>query len=203
MAVEKMITIIDYKSGNLRSISNGFKKIGVDVEITDDPEKIADAEYLVLPGVGSFGSAMGNIEPFRDVIHEHINDGKPFLGICLGLQVLLSTSDETPDVKGLGVFPGHVKILPPGRKIPHMGWNKLNLVKPCPILEGMDGKYFYFVHSYYVEPDDRDVIVGTCDYGFDLTAALWRDNVYATQFHPEKSGVHGLKILKNFVNIKD
>ncbi|OWT33421.1 imidazole glycerol phosphate synthase subunit HisH [Methanobrevibacter sp. 87.7] len=198
-----MITIIDYKSGNIRSISNGFKKIGVDVELTDDPEKLADADYLVLPGVGSFGASMENLEPFKDIIYEHINDDKPFLGICLGLQVLLSSSDETSNVKGLDIFKGHVKRLPKGLKIPHMGWNKLNLVRPCPILEGMDGKYFYFVHSYYANPDNEENIVATCEYGFDVPAALYENNVYATQFHPEKSGKIGLKILKNFVNLKD
>lgn len=198
-----MITIIDYKSGNIRSISNGFRKIGVGVELTDDPEKLADAEYLVLPGVGSFGASMKNIEPFKEIIYEHISDNKPFLGICLGLQVLLSSSDESPNMKGLGIFKGHVKKLPEGLKIPHMGWNKLNVTKPCPILEGMDGKYFYFVHSYYAIPDNENNIVGTCDYGIDVTAALHENNVYATQFHPEKSGIQGLKILKNFVNLKE
>ena len=133
-----MITIIDYKSGNLRSISNSFKKIGSQAIITDDPSEIANAKHLVLPGVGAFGTAMENIEPFKDVIYEHIDDGKPFLGICLGLQVLLSSSDEAPGVKGLDIFKGHVS----------------------------------------------------------------RDNVFATQFHPEKSGEHGLRILRNFVNLE-
>ena len=140
-----MITIIDYKSGNLKSISNGFKKIGSEYQITDDKEVIADADYLVLPGVGAFGSAMENLKPFEDVIHEHVSDDKPFLGICLGQQVLLSESEESPGVKGLDLFKGHVELLPEGVKIPHMGWNQLNVVKDCPILEGIDKEYFYFV----------------------------------------------------------
>ena len=197
-----MITIIDYKSGNIRSISNGFKKIGAEVELTSDPEKISNAKYLVLPGVGSFGSAMENINPFKDIIYEYINEGKPFLGICLGMQVLLTSSDESPNIKGLDIFKGHVRKLPEGRKIPHMGWNKLNLVNPCSILEGLDGKYFYFVHSYYADVDDDELVVGTTDYGFDVNAALCQDNVYTTQFHPEKSGSYGLKILKNFINLE-
>lgn len=198
-----MITIIDYKSGNLRSISNGFKKLNCDVEITNDVEKIADAQHLVLPGVGAFGSAMENIEPFKNVIYEHINSGKPFLGICLGQQVLMSKSEESKDVKGLDIFKGSVEYLPVDLKIPHMGWNKLDVVNNNPILEGIDGKYFYFVHSYHVVPDDDSVIAATTDYGMDIVASLHENNVFSTQFHPEKSGRDGLKILKNFINIKD
>ena len=185
-----MITIIDYKSGNLRSISNSFKKIGVEAIITSDPSEIANAKHLVLPGVGAFGTAMENIDPFKDVIFEHIDDGKPFLGICLGLQVLLSSSEESPGVKGLDIFKGHVAKIPEGRKIPHMGWNQLKQVKECPILDGVDGL------------DDDSNLSAVVDYGIDLTAAVSKDNVFATQFHPEKSGVPGLKILKNFVNLE-
>ena len=174
-----MITIIDYKSGNLRSISNSFKKIGSEAIITDDPSEIANAKHLVLPGVGAFGTAMENIEPFKDVIYEHIDDGKPFLGICLGLQVLLSSSDEAPGVKGLDIFKGHVARIPEGRKIPD----------------------FYFVHSYHAVLDDAENLSATVDYGFDVTAAVSRDNVFATQFHPEKSGEYGLRILKNFIEL--
>lgn len=198
-----MITIIDYKSGNLKSISNGFKKIGEDFQITDDIEEIANAKHLVLPGVGAFGSAMENLEPFRAVIEEHVNDDKPFLGICLGQQVLMSESEESPNVKGLGLFKGHCEFLPEGVKVPHMGWNQLNVIKDCPILEGIDKEYFYFVHSYYAIPDEPEIIAGTCDYGIDVTAALSQNNLFSTQFHPEKSGKPGLKILKNFVNIKE
>ncbi len=198
-----MITIIDYKSGNLKSISNGFKKIGEDFQITDDIELISNAEHLVLPGVGAFGSAMENLEPFREVIDEHVNDDKPFLGICLGQQVLMGESEESPNVKGLNLFKGHCEYLPEGVKIPHMGWNKLSVLNNSPILEGVDKEYFYFVHSYHVIPDDDAIIAGICDYGIDVAASLSQNNLFSTQFHPEKSGKAGLKILKNFVNIKE
>ena len=198
-----MITIIDYKSGNLKSISNGFKKIGEDFQITDDIELISNANHLVLPGVGAFGSAMKNLEPFREVIEEHVNDDKPFLGICLGQQVLMGESEESPNVDGLNLFKGHCEYLPEGVKIPHMGLNRLDVVNDSPILEGVDKEYFYFVHSYHVIPDDDAIIAGTCDYGIDVVASLSQNNLFSTQFHPEKSGKAGLKILKNFVNIKE
>lgn len=197
-----MITIIDYKSGNLKSISNGFKKIGADFQITDDKDIIADSDYLVLPGVGAFGSAMENLEAFRDVIYEHVADDKPFLGICLGQQVLMSSSDESTGVKGLDLFKGHVEKLPDGVKIPHMGWNRLNVINRSPILESIDGEYFYFVHSYHVVPDEENIIAGTCDYGIDVAASLSQNNLFSTQFHPEKSGKAGLKILKNFTKLE-
>lgn len=200
--VREMITIIDYKSGNLKSISNGFKKIGCDYQITSDKQVIADSEYLVLPGVGAFGSAMENLEPFKDVIYEHVNDDKPFLGICLGQQVLMSSSEESAGVNGLDLFKGHAELLPEGVKIPHMGWNKLDVCNDSPILEGIDGEYFYFVHSYHVVPDDENIIAGTCEYGIDVVASLSQNNLFSTQFHPEKSGIAGLKILKNFTNLE-
>ena len=197
-----MITIIDYKSGNLKSISNGFKKIGCEYQVTDDKEIIADSDYLVLPGVGAFGSAMDNLRPFEDVINEHVNDGKPFLGICLGQQVLMESSEESPGVKGLGLFKGHVERLPEGVKIPHMGWNRLKVLNDSPILEGIDGEYFYFVHSYHVVADEEGIVAGVCEYGNDVVASLSQNNLFSTQFHPEKSGVAGLKILKNFTNLE-
>jgi glutamine amidotransferase len=197
-----MITIIDYKSGNLKSISNGFRKIGAEYRITDDKDVIANSDYLVLPGVGAFGSAMENLKPFEDVIHEHVSDDKPFLGICLGQQVLMGSSDESPDVEGLNLFGGHVERLPEGVKIPHMGWNRLNVLNDSPILEGIDGQYFYFVHSYHVVPDDEGIIAGVCEYGEDIVASLSQNNLFSTQFHPEKSGVAGLRILRNFTNLE-
>jgi len=203
-----MITIIDYGSGNLRSISNGFTKINVESNITNNPETIANAKYLVLPGVGAFGQAMKNISPYKKLIIEHINEGKPFLGICLGLQILLTKSEESPNIKGLNIFKGEVKKLPKENnlKIPHMGWNRLDRTtyeskKTCSILDRIDKNYFYFVHSYYGSPEEKEVVAGTCGYGFDVTAVLHENNIFATQFHPEKSGVGGLKILKNFVKI--
>ncbi len=197
-----MITIIDYKSGNLKSISNGFKKIGADYQITDDKEIIADSDYLVLPGVGAFGSAMENLKPFEDIIKEHVASDKPFLGICLGQQVLMGSSEESPGVEGLNLFSGHVEKLQEGVKIPHMGWNKLKVTNDSPILEGIDGEYFYFVHSYHVIPDDDEIIAGVCEYGGEVVASLSRNNLFSTQFHPEKSGKAGLKILKNFTNLE-
>jgi glutamine amidotransferase len=197
-----MVTIINYGSGNLKSIANGFLKIGVNPKITNNREEIANADFLILPGVGSFGNAMNNVEFFKDLILEHINDDKPFLGICLGMQVLFSCSDESPGVKGLNVFKGNVKKLQGDFKVPHMGWNSLKISKNSKILNDLDGKYFYFVHSFHGVPDD-DIISSTTNYNIDITASLENNNTFATQFHPEKSGYFGLKILKNFVSIKN
>ncbi|MEL7670787.1 imidazole glycerol phosphate synthase subunit HisH [Methanobacterium sp.] len=195
-----MIVIINYGSGNLKSIKNGFTKIGEETVISQDIHEMEKADALVLPGVGAFGTAMEHLESYKDIIHEHINNGKPFLGVCLGLQVLFTKSQENKGVKGLDIFKGEVvKIPEEGLKIPHMGWNNLKIVNECSILNGIENDYMYFVHSYYAKPDDEDIIAATTSYGIDLTAAVCRDNVFATQFHPEKSGEVGLNILKNFV----
>jgi imidazole glycerol-phosphate synthase subunit HisH len=199
-----MITIIDYGSGNLKSIQNGFQKIDAEVLVTRDKKELEKADALVLPGVGAFGTAMANLKKYEDTIHQHINDGKPFLGVCLGLQVLFSESEENLGVKGLGVFQGKVVRFPEtlrneNLKIPHMGWNNLNIHQKSPLLEGVGSDYMYFVHSYYVQPDEEEVVVATVDYGVEVPAVVCKDNVFATQFHPEKSGEIGLEILKNFL----
>jgi imidazole glycerol-phosphate synthase subunit HisH len=199
-----MIAIIDYGSGNLKSIRNGFQKIGADVLVTQDKDKLKKADTLILPGVGAFGNAMEHLRKYEEIIHQHIREEKVFLGVCLGLQVLFSESEESPQVKGLDVFPGKVVRFPEnlrndGLKIPQMGWNNLNIKQKSPLLEGIGRDYMYFVHSYYAQPDDKDVVIATVDYGVEVPAVVGQDNVFATQFHPEKSGAAGLEILKNFL----
>ncbi|MDR2829821.1 MAG: imidazole glycerol phosphate synthase subunit HisH [Methanobrevibacter sp.] len=196
-----MVTIIDYGSGNLKSISNGFLKIGAKPKITNNAEEIVDSKYIVLPGVGAFASAMKNVKIFKNLILEHINDNKPFLGVCLGLQLLFNCSDENPGIEGLGIFKGNVKKLPGDMKIPHIGWNRIESTKSSKILDDLDGKYFYFVHSFHGVPKEN-IVSSTAEYGVKVTASLEENNVFATQFHPEKSGNSGLKILKNFISIE-
>lgn len=201
-----MITIIDYGSGNLKSIKNGFSKIGADATVSSSVSEINDAEALVLPGVGAFGNAMQNLSKYENSIKAHITEGKPFLGVCLGLQVLFSYSEESEGVTGLGIFEGEVVQFPDsikeeGLKIPQIGWNQLEIGTECPILKGVSSDFMYFVHSYYVKPEDKKIITATVNYGIDVPAVVCKDNVFATQFHPEKSGEKGLQILKNFVEL--
>lgn len=200
-----MITIVDYGMGNLRSVSRAFENQGYEVEVTSDREKISVAGGLVLPGVGHFGACVKNLQQLglTDLIDSHIKSGKPFLGICLGLQVLFEQSEESPGYPGLGVFKGRVVRFPRSRdlKVPHMGWNQIHFENGSPILKGIpDGSWFYFVHSYYVEPAEEGIRNITTDYGVTFTAAVERDNVFACQFHPEKSSELGLRILKNFAS---
>ena len=201
-----MITIIDYGSGNLKSLKNGFKKINAEAIVSSSLQDINDADALVLPGVGAFGTAMENLNKYKDAINNHIDLNKPFLGICLGLQVLFTSSDETPGNPGLDIFKGEVLHFPDslkskGLKIPQMGWNQLEIKRECPILEGMNNNFMYFVHSYYVNPVDKNIIAATVNYGIDVPAVICRENTFATQFHPEKSGDKGLQMLKNFVKL--
>jgi len=201
-----MITIIDYGSGNLKSISNGFSNIGAEVLISKDKKDLKEAEALILPGVGAFGMAMAHLKDYEDLIHDHVDDGKPFLGVCLGLQVLFTVSQESPDTTGLSIFEGEVVRFPQairdkGMKIPHMGWNNLHIKRDCPILEGVGEDYMYFVHSFYVKPEDDAIIAASVDYGVEVPAVICHDNIFATQFHPEKSGEVGLEILRNFLKL--
>jgi glutamine amidotransferase len=206
-----MIAIVDYGMGNLRSVQKGLERVGAQARIVTEPDEILRADKVVLPGVGAFRDAIAHLQErgFVEPLQEVIRAGRPFLGICLGLQLLFDVSYEDGEYAGLGVVPGRVvrfdfSGMPEaaGLKVPHMGWNALEWTAPCPLLRGLEsGEYFYFVHSYYVEPSDREVACGRCGYGFDFTAMIWRDNLFATQFHPEKSQRAGLAILQNFADL--
>lgn len=197
-----MIAIVDYGMGNLRSVEKGFLKVGVDARIVNDAASIDNAEGVVLPGVGAFMDCIKNLTDMKltEAIIKAIGKGKPFLGICLGLQVLFSESEEFGVCRGLNIFKGKVVRFPKMElKVPHMGWNTLDIKKKPPMFDGIaDKSYFYFVHSFYVVPEDKDIIAGTTDYGVNFTAMVWKDNVFAMQFHPEKSQELGLKILKGY-----
>jgi glutamine amidotransferase len=200
------IAIIDYQMGNLRSVQKGFEKVGHSALITSDRQELAEAERIVLPGVGAFGDAIAEIrrrelvQPIKDAIAS----GKPFLGICLGLQLLFDVGYEGGEYEGLGVLRGKVIRfdLAPPFKVPHMGWNRGKFKGEPPLLKGIsEGAYFYFVHSYYVVPQDTSVVAIEADYGHPFCAAVWQNNLFATQFHPEKSQADGLRILKNFAEL--
>jgi imidazole glycerol-phosphate synthase subunit HisH len=201
-----MIAIIDYGMGNLRSVQKGFEKVGHRAMVTSDPAELAKAEKVVLPGVGAFEDAIAELkrkELVRPIL-EAIDSGKPFLGICLGLQLLFEKSYENGVHTGLGVLKGDVVLfdLPREFSIPHMGWNQLQIRRPAPVLNGLaEGTYVYFVHSYYVVPKDAGAIATETDYGGAFCSSIWRDNIFATQFHPEKSQAEGLKMLKNFADL--
>jgi glutamine amidotransferase len=201
-----MLAIIDYQMGNLRSVQKGFEKVGHAATITSDPAVLAAADKIVLPGVGAFPDAIaelrrrGLIEPIKQAI----DSGKPFLGICLGLQLLFDVGYEGGRYEGLGVLRGEVVRfdLPAEYKVPHMGWNALDIRRRPPVLAGLEsGTHAYFVHSYYVVPHDAGVIATETDYGGPFCSMIWRDNIFATQFHPEKSQSDGLRILKNFAEL--
>ena len=199
-----MIAIIDYDAGNLRSVEKALLSIGEETIVTRNRDEILAADKVVLPGVGAFGDAMRKLHEYKlvDTIHEAVDSGKPFLGICLGLQLLFRRSDESDGVEGLSILPGEILRIPdaPGIKIPHIGWNSLSVSKGAKLFEGLgDNPYVYFVHSYYLRADDESIVAATAEYGGTLIhASVQRDNVYACQFHPEKSGSVGMQILKNF-----
>ncbi|MDA8441966.1 MAG: imidazole glycerol phosphate synthase subunit HisH [Peptococcaceae bacterium] len=196
-----MIAIIDYGRGNLRSVQKGLQKFNFEAVITDAPAVMAKAKGLILPGVGAFGDAMHQLKQRNliDAILGNIADGKPFLGICLGMQVLFTRGEEHGQHQGLGILPGTVVKFPPGLKIPHMGWNQLHLQSETPLLRGIaEGTACYFVHSYYAAAEDPATVLASSDYGIDFAAVVGRDNVFGVQFHPEKSSSLGLQILQNF-----
>ena len=197
------VAIIDYQMGNLRSVQKGFERVGVQAEIVADPRQIGPTDKVVLPGVGAFGDAIAELRrrDFVPLIRDVIAANQPFLGICLGLQMLFDVGYEHGEHEGLGILRGKVLRfdLPHEFKVPHMGWNKGRILQPAPVLsETAQDTFFYFVHSYYVVPEDRSVVAIEADYGGPFCAAVWKDNLFATQFHPEKSQAEGLKLLKNF-----
>lgn len=201
-----LISIIDYGMGNLRSVQKGLERVGFPAAVTRDPAHILAADGVVLPGVGAFGACMDNLRRYGllDTVREVIARGTPFLGICLGMQLLFEQSEEFGPVPGLGIFPGRVVRFAerPGLKVPHMGWNQIRKTEDTPLLRGIgDGAFVYFVHSYYVLPADPTLTATTTEYGMEFTSAIACANVFATQYHPEKSQAVGLKILENFGGI--
>ncbi len=199
-----MITIVDYAINNLRSVEKAFLSMEIPVRVSDDPKMIGAATKLVLPGVGAFADAVQNlrVKKLWEPLIERVNSGAPLLGLCLGLQLLFSESEEFGRNFGFNLIPGKVVRLPADLKVPHIGWNQLHLKRSDPLLDGVsEGDFVYFVHSYYAKPDDAADILATTDYGLEFTAIARRENVWATQFHPEKSQTVGLKILRNFATL--
>ncbi len=206
-----MIAIIDYHMGNLRSVQKAVEHVGDKAEIISEPDGLANADKVILPGVGAFADAIDRLKSvgMDKVILDVINEGRPFLGICLGYQLLFDKSYENGEYQGLGVFPGeNVRFdfsnidTPDKLKIPHMGWNRIDCRSECPLFNGIENMpYVYFVHSFHPTTVDDSIIAATTEYGYTFPSAVWKENVFATQFHPEKSQAVGLKILKNFVNL--
>ena len=198
--MSEKIVIIDYGMGNLHSVNKAMKYVGAEVEVTSEATKIAKADKVILPGVGAFGDCMLNLEKYGlvPVIKETLASDKPFLGICLGLQLLFEGSEEAPGIPGLGFFKGQVEKIKTDLKVPHMGWNSLVLKNPSPLLAKSADGYVYFVHSFHAVPEDKAIITAVCNYGIEVTAAVGRANVQAVQFHPEKSSKVGLGILQAF-----
>lgn len=197
-----MITIVDFGSGNLRSVINAVNELGYQPQVTSDPNDVLNAQAVILPGVGAAGDVMASLRSLKLVspIRRYIADNKPFLGICIGMQVLLTGTEEGGWHKCLNIIPGSVHKLPPTFKIPHMGWNQVKQKTSNSIFNGIpDNANFYFVHSYYVEPDDRSLVAGETEYGISICSVIIKGNLVATQFHPEKSGDFGLKFYENFI----
>lgn len=199
-----MIAVLDYDAGNIKSVEKALQSLGAQVLVTRNREEILKADHIILPGVGAFGDAMKKLETYGliPVIREVVDKGIPFLGICLGLQLLFDESEEAPGAKGLGILPGKIVRFSEnnGLKIPQIGWNRLSFPRKGRLFEGIDeGEFVYFVHSYYLKADNEEDVVATCEYGDLVHASVERGNIYACQFHPEKSSSVGLQILKNFI----
>jgi glutamine amidotransferase len=199
-----MIAIIDYGAGNLRSVANAIAKLGYQPRITSDPAEVANADGIILPGVGAADDTMANLKRLKlaNPIRQLATKGRPFLGVCVGLQVLFTSTEEGGGHECLDIIPGRVCKLPPGLKTPHMGWNQVKQMISHPIFEGIpDEANFYFVHSYYAEPEDRSLVAGETEYGVRLCSVIARGNLVATQFHPERSGENGLRLYDNFIRL--
>lgn len=210
-----MIAIVDYGMGNLRSVWKAFHYLGADAKLTQNPQEVRQAHGIVVPGVGAFRDCMANLEGLGLIspIMEAIQTGKPYLGICLGLQILFTESTEFGRTPGMGILEGKVDRFSPEApcgqsdpgermKVPHMGWNSLKILREAPHLKGIpNGSYFYFVHSYYVQPTSPEVVASLTDYGIEFASSVWKDNVFACQFHPEKSQALGLKLIENFLGL--
>jgi glutamine amidotransferase len=203
MLTSLSVAVIDYDAGNTLSVTRALERVGARVDLTPDPEHVARADAVILPGVGAFGDCVRKLEErgMDGACREAIAGGKPFLGVCVGLQVLFEESGESPGVEGLGILPGRVvRFEVEDLKVPHMGWNQLDVAREHPVLAGLDGEAFYFVHSYYPDPAERGDVLGTAEYGGEFCAAAGRENLAAVQFHPEKSSRAGLKLYENFLS---
>ena len=201
------VVVVDYGLGNLRSVTRGLERAGAEVTLSADPAEFASADGIVLPGVGAFSEGMDNAGPFRAALEEEAEAGTPLFGICLGMQMLLTTSEEADhagqgDAEGLDLIPGENVRFARDQTVPHMGWNELDVQRDHPLVDGIDGEYAYFVHSYYAVPEDDAAVMATTDYGTDFASIIANEagNVFGTQFHPEKSGETGLRILRNYVD---
>jgi imidazole glycerol-phosphate synthase subunit HisH len=203
MLTSLKVAVVDYDAGNTLSVMRAVEKVGAKVDLTPDPERVLAAEAVVLPGVGAFGDCMRKLRErgMDEACREAFRSGKPFLGVCVALQVIFEASEESPDAAGLGLMPGRVvRFAVDGLKVPHIGWNELSLVRGHPVLDGLDGEAFYFVHSYYPEPGETRDLIGETEYGTRFCSAAGRENLVAVQFHPEKSSGAGLKLYENFLS---
>ena len=197
------VAIVDYDAGNTLSVTRALEKVGTKVDLTSDPDRVDPADAVVLPGVGAFGDCMRKLRErgMDEACGEAFRSGKPFLGVCIALQVIFEGSEESPGVEGLGLLPGEVvRFGIDGLKVPHIGWNEISVVRDHPVLRGLDGEAFYFVHSYYPVPEDTGDLIGETDYGTRFCSVAGRENLVAVQFHPEKSSRAGLKLYENFLS---